>query len=142
MESKKFITSVRILSILFACLFLLALYGCTSPAEENKPTNENPIMYEEDSNALFVCMGKTIEINGHTITAEMLAFRDDGSVYSTSTSCVFYVDRMNGDVYIKVREGYERSATMAFTKTAYKYTGDLIVNGGQIPWLVEPENWQ
>ena len=132
----------HIIAFILALVMVFAFTACASDQTENKPTNENPIMYEEDSNTLFVCMGKTIEINGQTITAEMLAFRDDGSVYSTSTSCVFYVDRMNGDVYIKVREGYERSATMAFTKTAYKYTGDLIVNGGQIPWLVEPENWQ
>ena len=128
-----------LIAALVIVMMAITFTACSNNADPDAII-ETP-KYDESAkqNALFVCMGSELEINGIVVNAAALhTYSDSQKVYDKPLNAQFYVDRINGSVYVYVEEGSGRYATAGMVKTDYTYSGDLIVNGVKIPWLVDP----
>lgn len=128
-----------LIAALVIVMMVITFTACSNNADPDAII-ENPEYAESaKQNALFVCMGSELEIDGIVVKAAALyAYDDSHEVSGKPLNASFYVDRINGSIYVYVEDGHGEYATAGMVKTDYTYSGDLIVNGVKIPWLVDP----
>ena len=108
--------------ILLSLISVLALYACQATQEDEAPR-------ASDSNALFVCVGNKMVIDGREISAREIS--GTGCEYSMGK---FYVNRMTGEIII-----YHdlSSETMALSTGLYWTEETIEIDGEIIPMWFE-----
>ena len=128
-----------LIAALVIVMMVITFTACSNNADPNEIIETPEYAESAKQNALFVCMGSELEINGIVVNAAALhTYSDSRDVYGKPLHAQFYVDRINGSIYVYVEDGSGSYATAGMVKTDYTYSGDLIVNGVKIPWLVDP----
>lgn len=132
-----------LIAALVIVMMVITFTACSNDVAPNAIV-ENP-EYSESAkeNSLYASMGRELEINGVVVAASALCVPVDSTeVTNANITANFYVDRICGKVYLYIENGVSKYATGGMIDTGYVYSGDLVVNGVKIPWLVDPENWQ
>lgn len=132
-----------LIATLVIVMMVITFTACSNNADPDAII-ENP-KYSESAkeNSLYASVGNELEINGVVVAAAALCVPvDSTTVTNAPINATFYVDRTCGRVYVYIEEGAGSYATGGMMYTGHVYSGDLVVNGVKIPWLVEPENWQ
>ncbi len=128
-----------LIAALVIVMMVITFTACSNNADPNEIIEDPKYSDSAEMNSLYVCMGPEMEINGIMVTADTLYVpADSTTVCGNLMQANFYVDRINGRIYVHAEEGVGHYATGGLVKTDYIYSGELIVNGVKIPWLVDP----
>lgn len=128
-----------LIAALVIVMMVITFTACSNNADPNAIV-ENP-KYSESAkeNSLYAFIGNEIEMNGVVVTANALLVPDGSTTVTNAfTNATFYVDRISGKVFLYIEDGVGHYATGGSIDTGYVYSGDLVVNGVKIPWLVDP----
>jgi hypothetical protein len=118
-----------ILTIIMVLAIALSTIGCAEAptiTDENAEPSLPPEIVEE--NPLFIHVGKTITIDGHTVSASTLYETAEGKAWTTYHGH-FEVNRLNGHVYFVTQTSYNHKATDGRMDTGLIFEGTLTIAG-------------
>lgn len=102
--------------ILLSLISVLALYACQATQEDEAPR-------ASDSNALFVCVGDKIIIDGREISARSISHGDE------YTMGRFFINRLTGEIIIMYDANSESiglSTGLYWTEETVKIDGEVV----------------
>lgn len=129
----------KIVILILAIVMIASMCACSNNADPDAIVDNPKYSESAKENSLYAFIGNEIEMNGVVVAANALLVPDGSTTITNAfTNATFYVDRVSGKVFVYIEDGVGSYATGGSIDTGYVYSGDLIVNGVKIPWLVDP----